>query len=444
MGTSSHFGRCLILAAAVLAGFAGCGVEEESLVPADPELATSQLPLTQVTNFGSNPGSLKMYMHVPAGVPQNAGLVVWLHGCAMSGPDGDKAGWNQVADAWKFYVIYPDKAGGCFAWFDALKTKRGAGEVASVKSMVDYAKSQYSIDPERVFVTGLSAGGGLASALLAGYPDVFSAGALFAGLPAGCAMGCMSGTNKTPQAWGDAVRSAFPGYSGAYPRVQIWQGSSDTVVSTSNQQELMEQWTNVNGIDQIADETTTVSGATRKVYRNAFGQTEVETWSIPGMGHGTPVDPTFSTTNGCGTTAMFSLDVGLCSSYHAGMFFGLGPGGAIDGGNPDPVTPDGDAGQDAGVADGGGTRTDAGSPIDGGNGTGSDAGSQTNGGTGSGSDAGVQPSGNGLPSGGKPGGDGLSAAGVSCAASGTSAALPMFLLVLLAFAVPRGAIRQVE
>ncbi len=357
MGIPSHTGRCLVLTAAVLALSSGCG-PEGSLDPADLELATSQLPLTQVTSFGSNPGNLKMYMHVPAAVQENAGLVVALHGCAMSGADEAEAGWNEVANAWKsFYVIYPDKSGGCFAWFDAVQTKRGAGEVASVKSMVDYAKSKYSIDSQRVFVTGLSAGGGLASSLLAAYPDVFSAGAIFAGLPAGCTMNCMGGTNKTPKAWGDAVRSAHAGHSGPYPRVQIWHGSSDTFVSPSNLTELMEQWTDVNGVDQTADQTSTVSGATRNEYRNAFGQTEVETWSVPGMGHGTPIDPTYSATNGCGKKGTFSLDVKLCSSYHAALFFGLEPGGKTDAGLRDAGTDGGeDAETDAGTDDAARTR----------------------------------------------------------------------------------------
>ncbi len=410
--------RRLVAAFAVLVGAAGCGVEESS-APAESELETSQLPLTAVTNFGSNPGNLKMYLHVPSDVPPNAGLVVALHGCAMSAADEAKAGWNEVADAWKFYVLYPDKSGGCFAWFDALQTKRGAGEVASVKSMVDHARSKYSIDPQRIFVTGLSAGGGLASSLLAAYPDVFSAGAIFAGLPAGCTMGCMSGTNKTPQAWGDAVRNAYPGYSGAYPRVQIWQGTSDAIVSTSNLQELMEQWTNVNGVDQTADETATVSGATRKEYRNAFGQTEVETWSIPGMGHGTPVDPGFSATNGCGTTGLYSLDVNLCSSYHAGLFFRLNPGApgtGGDGGSIEPGTPDSGTQDDAGFLDAG-TQPDAGSPSDGGTGPGRDAGGQ------SGNDVG--------------GAADESVTGASCSASSNSALFPMGLLAVLVLAAQR-------
>ncbi|MGZ3440480.1 MAG: esterase, partial [Polyangia bacterium] len=70
-----------------------------------PSFARAQT-LTQVTDFGSNPGGLRMWKYVPSGMPQNAPLVLVLHACGQQAADYVKAGWNPLADKYKFYVVY--------------------------------------------------------------------------------------------------------------------------------------------------------------------------------------------------------------------------------------------------------------------------------------------------------------------------------------------------
>ena len=53
--------------------------------------------------------------------------------------------------------------------------------------MVARMVSDNAIDPARIFVTGLSAGGAMTSVMLATYPDVFAGGAIIAGLSYGAA-----------------------------------------------------------------------------------------------------------------------------------------------------------------------------------------------------------------------------------------------------------------
>lgn len=105
----------------------------------------------------------------------------------------------------------------------------------------------HGIDPGRVFVTGLSAGGAMTSVMLATYPDVFAGGAIVAGIPYRCGTGlsaafsCMSpGKDLSPDAWGDKVRNAS-GHTGPWPRVSIWHGGSDYTVNVLNATEEMEQ-----------------------------------------------------------------------------------------------------------------------------------------------------------------------------------------------------------
>lgn len=327
---------------------AACGGLEQSEPLAEGDLSTASQGLTSVSGFGSNPGGLAMYTYVPSGMPAKAPLVVAMHGCTMGAADYVNAGWNQLADLWKFYVVYPEMSSGvrCFLWYDLSQNKRDAGEAASIKQMVDYMKGKYGVDASRVYVTGLSAGGGMAATMLAAYPDVFAAGAPMAGLPYRCADSigdsgsCMgSGKSLSAKAWGDLVRGAYPGYSGPYPRVSIWQGASDYTVSTANSTELMKQWTDVNGIDQTADAQAKVESASHAEYKDGSGRTLVETWLVDSMGHGVAVEPGFQPAGGCGAAGNFVFSAGVCSTYYAARFFGLDPSAPVPTGDAGTVTP---------------------------------------------------------------------------------------------------------
>jgi poly(hydroxyalkanoate) depolymerase family esterase len=339
------------LTALLFAGATGCGPSEDAPVKEPtPEVHEARNGLTQVTGFGTNPGNLLMYRHVPAGMPANAPLVVVLHGCTQQATGMELSGWTAAANVYKFYAVYPQQQSAnsgtvCFNWYNAGDISRGQGEALSIKQMVDAMKSAYSIDASRVYVVGFSAGAYMASSLLAVYPDVFSAGSINAGGPHRCAISsteafsCMNpGVDRTPAAWGDLVRNAYPGYSGPRPRVSIWHGTSDFTVRPANLTEAMEQWTNVHGIDTTADTAETVAGFPHKVYRDGAGTALVETWELTNMGHAMAIDPQFSfpgSTTACGTTGAYVSDVNLCAVHHQAQFFGLTGGG----GTPGDTTP---------------------------------------------------------------------------------------------------------
>src|SRR5258708_36435025 len=122
--------------------------------------------------------------------------------------------------------------------------------------MVAYVYTNNNPDSSRVSAAGLSAGGAMTAVMLATYPDVFAGGAIFAGIPYGCAsslndaFSCENpGKTMTPQQWGDKVRAASS-WTGPWPKVTIMQGDKDSVVNPVNLTELVKQWTNVNGIGQ--------------------------------------------------------------------------------------------------------------------------------------------------------------------------------------------------
>ncbi|WP_409471793.1 extracellular catalytic domain type 1 short-chain-length polyhydroxyalkanoate depolymerase [Streptomyces sp. HC307] len=292
--------------------------------------------LQEVTGFGTNPGALRMFRYVPDGLPTGRPVVVALHGCTQNASGyGTGSGWMQLADRWGFSVVLPQQqtannASSCFNWFQSGDIARGQGEAASVAQMVDRQLADTSGDTSRVYITGLSAGGGMTAVMMAAYPEKFTAGGIVAGLPYGCAQAagspyvCMYvGATQTPKQWGDRVRAARPGYTGPWPTLIAFQGTADYTVKPVNMTDLMRQWTDVHGADQAADVSDTVAGYPHQVFKDAGGRAVVETYSITGMGHGQPVDPG-SGSEQCGSAGAYVLDVNLCAAFRMGRAWGLG------------------------------------------------------------------------------------------------------------------------
>jgi len=310
---------------------AACSSEGPRTGESAPEVISS---MKEVPGFGSNPGGLKMYEHVPANLAPSAPLVLFLHGCTQTAADAAKTGWNALADELGFVVVYPEQQTGnnamrCFNWAGEFgnpdNLTRGKGENLSIKQMVDKAIERHGVDPKRVFVVGFSGGGATAALLAATWPDVFAGAATFAGIPYNCTTqflevsGCLTpGKDKTAEDWGQRVRAAFPRFSGKYPRFSIWHGSADNVVSPTNRTQLLRQWTNVHGLAITPSATDTVDGYPHAVFNNAEGETLLETYEITGMSHGVPVVP-----GSCGATGQYAIDKGICAARHVARFFGI-------------------------------------------------------------------------------------------------------------------------
>ncbi|MEP5364131.1 MAG: PHB depolymerase family esterase [Reichenbachiella sp.] len=301
-------------------------------------MSTAHSQLTSIPNFGSNPGNLSMYIHTPSNMPSEAPLVLVMHGCTQTANSySNESDWNSLADTYKFYVIHAQQKGAnnsseCFNWFENGDINRGYGEAASLKNMTDYMKNNYSIDDGEVFVTGFSGGGAMTTVMLATYPDIFSGGAVMSGLPYKVAttsnaafMAMFGNVNQSPSQLGNSVRNAS-NHNGPWPKVVSFHGTSDYTVYYMNQNEIMEQWTNVHSIDQTADviENSFMgnSAITKSQYQDPYGNTQVVSYSINGMGHTIAIDPGNGETQG-GNTGSYTNDVDFFSSYWAAEFFGI-------------------------------------------------------------------------------------------------------------------------
>lgn len=272
-----------------------------SAVCSAPSFAAS---LVEISGFGSNPSNLRMHVYAPDVLRSPPPILVAVHYCTGSGPAFfNNTEFRTLADRYGFIVIYPSatRSGNCFDVSSAQALRRdGGSDPVGIRSMVTYVVQSYGADANRVYVTGASSGAMMTNVLLGVYPDVFKAGAAFAGVPFACFAttdgsmwnsACANGQLiRTPQEWGTLVRNAYPGYTGARPRMQVWHGTEDTTLRFPNFGEQIKQWTNVLGVSQTPAFTDTPQANwTRTRYGGTGLGAPVEAIRLQGVGHNVPL-----------------------------------------------------------------------------------------------------------------------------------------------------------
>ncbi len=214
-------------------------------------------------------------------------LIVMLHGCGQTPWDfALGTGMNTLAEEFGFLVLYPEqdrKAHNhrCWNWYRTEDQGRGAGEPALIASMTRQIIDEQSIDPSKVYVTGLSAGGSAALILAAAYPDIFAA----VGVHSGLAVGAAHDANSVPRAmqFGATGRRL----AAQMPTI-IFHGDADKVVSPRNGRFIairaVEPYNNLDKTEKIGR----VAGGrefSRTVHRVGRGRSYAEQWVVLNSGH---------------------------------------------------------------------------------------------------------------------------------------------------------------
>lgn len=211
--------------------------------------------------------------------------------------------YTSLADTHGFIAIFPSSTHDGNCWDVASSkslTHEGGGDSNGLANMLRYTISKYNVDPAKVFVTGTSSGGMMTNVMSVVYPDLVSAGSVYSGVAAGCLAGspgsspqsanpdCANGKIiKSAEQWVAQVKAMYPNYSGTYPRVQVWHGTADTLVTYPNLGEEIKEWSGLHSVTFTRNNTNTPqSGYTQIVYGDG---TKFTAYSAVGVGHTVPV-----------------------------------------------------------------------------------------------------------------------------------------------------------
>lgn len=238
-------------------------------------------------------------LFVPPGRAARArALVVMLHGCTQD-PDDFAAGtaMNQRAREQGFFVLYPEQSqdanpSRCWNWFKHNHQQRGSGEPALIASLTQAIVKQHGIDPRRVYIAGLSAGGAMAAIVAQAYPEIFAAVGVHSGLPRGAASSvpeALAVMNSGVAATGPLGRSGRVDVAPAVPVPTIvFHGDQDRTVHPRNGEQVIEAALRsaTSGAARV-ERGTSGQGRhyTRSTHAADSGDALAEHWLLHGAGH---------------------------------------------------------------------------------------------------------------------------------------------------------------
>ncbi|HEY2706065.1 MAG TPA: PHB depolymerase family esterase [Candidatus Dormibacteraeota bacterium] len=269
------------------------------------------VPGTSFSGSYSNAAGTRAYLgYVPssyhAGTP--VPLVVALHGCTQTA-DGFRqlTQMDSLAASRNFIAVYPEQPSSanylqCWNWFNSQDQQRGSGEPALIAGITQWVEQHYTVDPRRVYVMGLSAGGAMASVMGATYPDLYAAIGVGSGIEYGATgiqyVAGFGGLDPTQA--GTMAYRAMGAHARAMPAL-IFHGGQDTTVPVINATDLVRQWLTTA---DLADDGRANDGSipaspaqtlnqqspggvpyTVAKYVDGHGQELLQYWLVPSMAH---------------------------------------------------------------------------------------------------------------------------------------------------------------
>jgi len=258
-------------------------------------LAVHSIQFSSLQNFGDNPGQLSASYYTPSSQPSS--LVVLLHGCVQDAQQlAINSGLLGLVQTHNVGLLLPQQHDSnnikrCFNWFSPADTDKDSGETRSIINMIKHYKKLSKA--QNVYIVGLSAGGAMTSNLLIHYPQLFSAGAIIAGVPYPCAnnlikaIACM---RSGPSGSVNKLLDSIPSTTNKWPPLSVWTGLDDKIVSPNNAYALAKQWQLLSAAGK-PKVYATHEGYRITIWPDSQQQSQVQLVEIENFGHAIAIVP---------------------------------------------------------------------------------------------------------------------------------------------------------
>lgn len=253
----------------------------------------------------SGSGAPAYRLHVPGGAGARPGLIVLLHGCTQDAEDVAAGTRLDARAAGRgLLVLCPEQDAAahpqrCWRWFEEAHQGRRGGEPAALRELVDRVVTEHGVDPDRVYLAGLSAGAGMAVVLASVHAERFAAVAAHSGVPYAAAgreadaAEVLRGGGPTVEVLARRLREAVPG-DARLPRLLAIHGADDDVVRPETSRRLVAAWL-AAAADPAGpppppdrEERIAAGGDGFSCLRRRWGPPDrpgVEAWFVDGLGH---------------------------------------------------------------------------------------------------------------------------------------------------------------
>jgi polyhydroxybutyrate depolymerase len=235
-------------------------------------------PGDHVLTIDTPEGDRQVRLHVPPKAYRPRALVLALHGAGQTGADMARdTGFSRLADRENFLVAYPSAAGPHAFWNMSGTVAGDPNDVEALERSLDQLESRACVDDARVFVTGVSNGGGMAARLACELSQRLAGIAAVAG-----------GYRALPP-----CKPERP-----LPVLEI-HGTSDQVVPYGGRPpdyrgsvaRWLAQWRRIDGCHGRARRIVPATGVTEIAWRACAQGTSVEHVRLDGAAHGWPGGP---------------------------------------------------------------------------------------------------------------------------------------------------------
>lgn len=257
-------------------------------------------------SYENSAGKRNYKLYIPGGYTgQPVPLIIMLHGCAQTAEDFARGTrMDRYAEQNTFLVAYPKETLGpnrlnCWSWFDPDDQKREQGEPSIIAGLTRQIMSRYAVDPDRVYVAGISAGAAMAVVLGAAYPDLYAAIGVHSGVEYAGAHNLLSALKATRVGGPDPRRNRLwhdstPGQPQRFVPLILFHGDKDPVANRINAEQIAKQWvlahgeaSGAQGLHTGATKAQVPGGReyTKTIYSDDAGRDIMEKWIVHEAGH---------------------------------------------------------------------------------------------------------------------------------------------------------------